>query len=134
MYNYLLSTLYTGQLAAILQVYYGTKHRRFAGWLDVWLKCRKQLGLLAFAFSLLHGVISILLMTPNYYGSWYHKAKVTLPGDDIDDIIRLANQTISGNNVSVHADDVDLQVSQTIGLDWQQMGQIWEFLTPVFSA
>ncbi|KAG7255291.1 hypothetical protein CRUP_008164 [Coryphaenoides rupestris] len=34
-----------GVLAAFLQLYRGTKYRRFPDWLDRWMLCRKQMGL-----------------------------------------------------------------------------------------
>ncbi|XP_012693013.2 metalloreductase STEAP4-like [Clupea harengus] len=43
-----------GALAAILQLHWGTKYRRFPDWLDRWMLCRKQLGLLALFFAVLH--------------------------------------------------------------------------------
>ncbi|KAL2084155.1 hypothetical protein ACEWY4_019673 [Coilia grayii] len=41
-------------LAAILQLYHGTKYKRFPDWLDRWMLSRKQLGLVALAFGVLH--------------------------------------------------------------------------------
>ncbi|XP_007236319.3 metalloreductase STEAP4 [Astyanax mexicanus] len=43
-----------GIMAAFLQLYNGTKYRRFPDWLDRWMLCRKQLGLLALAFAFVH--------------------------------------------------------------------------------
>lgn len=48
-----------GLFAASLQVWRGTKYRRFPSWLDKWLRCRKELGLLSFLCAALHGVFSI---------------------------------------------------------------------------
>uniref|UniRef100_A0A8C5T7Y7 Ferric oxidoreductase domain-containing protein n=1 Tax=Malurus cyaneus samueli TaxID=2593467 RepID=A0A8C5T7Y7_9PASS len=42
-------------------LYYGTKYRRFPPWLDNWLQCRKQLGLLSFFFATVHVVYSLCL-------------------------------------------------------------------------
>ncbi|XP_056143001.1 metalloreductase STEAP4-like [Lampris incognitus] len=50
-----------GILAAILQLYRGTKYRRFPDWLDRWMLCRKQLGLLALGFAFLHVVYSLII-------------------------------------------------------------------------
>lgn len=50
-----------GLLAALLQLYRGTKYQRFPGWLDRWLCSRKQLGLLSFLAALLHAVYSMCL-------------------------------------------------------------------------
>lgn len=50
-----------GLLAAFLQLWHGTKYRRFPDWLDRWLKARKQMGLLAFLCAALHAVYSLCL-------------------------------------------------------------------------
>ncbi len=55
-----------GALAGFLQLYNGTKYRRFPDWLDRWMLCRKQLGLLALAFGFLH-VIYTLVIPIRYY-------------------------------------------------------------------
>ncbi|XP_071889758.1 cilia- and flagella-associated protein 69 isoform X3 [Anas platyrhynchos] len=58
----LLSLVYlSGLIAAAYQLYYGTKYRRFPPWLDNWLQCRKQLGLLSFFFATVHVVYSLCL-------------------------------------------------------------------------
>ncbi|KAK2510164.1 hypothetical protein MC885_006031, partial [Smutsia gigantea] len=58
----LLSLVYlAGLLAAAYQLYYGTKYRRFPPWLETWLQCRKQLGLLSFFFALVHVAYSLCL-------------------------------------------------------------------------
>ncbi|XP_041103080.1 metalloreductase STEAP2-like [Polyodon spathula] len=58
----LLSLVYlAGLLAAAHQIYYGTKYRRFPHWLDGWLQCRKQLGLLSVFFASVHVLYSICL-------------------------------------------------------------------------
>ncbi|NWX30151.1 STEA4 Metalloreductase, partial [Notiomystis cincta] len=49
-----------GIFAAIIQLYRGTKYRRFPDWLDKWMLCRKQLGLIALAFASLHVVLSLV--------------------------------------------------------------------------
>ncbi|XP_051857468.1 metalloreductase STEAP4 isoform X2 [Antechinus flavipes] len=56
-----------GLIAAILQLYQGTKYRRFPNWLDHWMLCRKQLGLAALAFAFLHVLYSLGL--PNRYSA-----------------------------------------------------------------
>ncbi|KFP85128.1 Metalloreductase STEAP4, partial [Apaloderma vittatum] len=59
----LLASVYLpGVLAAIIQLYRGTKYRRFPDWLDKWMLCRKQLGLIALAFASLH--VLYTLVTP----------------------------------------------------------------------
>ncbi len=50
-----------GLFAAWLQLWRGTKYRRFPSWLDNWLQRRKQLGLLSFLCVALHGVYSLCL-------------------------------------------------------------------------
>ncbi|MXQ80569.1 hypothetical protein E5288_WYG009184 [Bos mutus] len=58
----LLSLVYlAGLLAAAYQLYYGTKYRRFPPWLETWLQCRKQLGLLSFFFASVHVAYSLCL-------------------------------------------------------------------------
>lgn len=58
-----------GIFAAIIQLYRGTKYRRFPDWLDKWMLCRKQLGLIALAFAALHAVFT--LVTPlRAFTSW----------------------------------------------------------------
>ncbi|XP_069815620.1 metalloreductase STEAP2 isoform X3 [Dendropsophus ebraccatus] len=58
----LLSLVYlAGLLAAAHQLYYGTKYRRFPPWLESWLQCRKQLGLLSFFFAAVHVIYSMCL-------------------------------------------------------------------------
>ncbi|CAL8311910.1 unnamed protein product [Merluccius merluccius] len=48
-----------GLLAAMLQLYRGTKYRRFPAWLERWLCVRKQLGLLSFYLACLHALYSL---------------------------------------------------------------------------
>ncbi|XP_004478137.2 metalloreductase STEAP4 [Dasypus novemcinctus] len=58
-----------GVIAAILQLYRGTKYRRFPDWLDRWMLCRKQLGLVALGFAFLH-VLFTLVIPIRYYVRW----------------------------------------------------------------
>uniref|UniRef100_A0A7N6BUI3 STEAP family member 4 n=1 Tax=Anabas testudineus TaxID=64144 RepID=A0A7N6BUI3_ANATE len=55
-----------GVIAAFLQLYRGTKYKRFPDWLDRWMLCRKQLGLLALGFAFLH-VLYTLIIPIRYY-------------------------------------------------------------------
>ncbi|KAJ3611131.1 hypothetical protein NHX12_021147 [Muraenolepis orangiensis] len=48
-----------GLLAAIFQLYRGTKYRCFPAWLEGWLCVRKQLGLLSFSLACLHALYSL---------------------------------------------------------------------------
>uniref|UniRef100_A0A7N4NH33 STEAP4 metalloreductase n=1 Tax=Sarcophilus harrisii TaxID=9305 RepID=A0A7N4NH33_SARHA len=59
-----------GLIAAILQLYRGTKYSRIPNWLDHWMLCRKQLGLIALAFAFLH-VMYGLALPGRYSGKWY---------------------------------------------------------------
>ncbi|XP_074048971.1 metalloreductase STEAP4 [Macrotis lagotis] len=64
-----------GIMAAILQLYRGTKYSHFPKWLDHWMLCRKQLGLVALAFAFLH-VIYTLVIPIRYYVRWKLNSKV----------------------------------------------------------
>ncbi|XP_066532462.1 metalloreductase STEAP4 [Hoplias malabaricus] len=55
-----------GIMAAFLQLYNGTKYKRFPDWLDRWMLCRKQMGLLALAFAFLH-VLYTFAIPIRYY-------------------------------------------------------------------
>ncbi|XP_039974490.1 metalloreductase STEAP4 isoform X2 [Xiphias gladius] len=55
-----------GVIAAFLQLYRGTKYKCFPDWLDRWMLCRKQLGLLALCFASLH-VLYTLIIPIRYY-------------------------------------------------------------------
>ncbi|XP_020364206.1 metalloreductase STEAP2 [Oncorhynchus nerka] len=58
----LLALVYlAGQLAAVHQLYYRTKYRRFPHWLEGWLQSRKQLGLLSFFLGCVHVLYSLCL-------------------------------------------------------------------------
>ncbi|XP_041489460.1 metalloreductase STEAP4 [Microtus oregoni] len=58
-----------GVLAAVLQLYRGTKYRRFPNWLDHWMLCRKQLGLVALGFAFLHAIYTLVIPI-RYYVRW----------------------------------------------------------------
>ncbi|XP_030406361.1 metalloreductase STEAP4 [Gopherus evgoodei] len=58
-----------GIIAAILQLHRGTKYSRFPDWLDKWMLCRKQLGLVALVFAFLH-VLYTLVIPIRYYVRW----------------------------------------------------------------
>nr|ADD91582.1 STEAP family member 4 transcript variant 2 [Sus scrofa] len=61
--------LQSGALDASRQLYRGTKYRRFPDWLDHWMLCRKQLGLVALGFAFLH-VLYTLVIPIRYYVRW----------------------------------------------------------------
>nr|XP_046254441.1 metalloreductase STEAP4-like [Scatophagus argus] len=50
-----------GVIAAFLQLYRGTKYRRFPDWLDRWMLCRKQIGLLGLGLALLHAIYTVII-------------------------------------------------------------------------
>ena len=56
----------TGILAAYLQLARGTKYSVFPGWLDAWLRIRKQLGLLMLLSASVHATFYTLLYSPTY--------------------------------------------------------------------
>ncbi|XP_052658730.1 metalloreductase STEAP4 isoform X3 [Harpia harpyja] len=64
-----------GVLAAIIQLYRGTKYRRFPDWLDKWLLCRKQLGLVALAFASLH-VLYTLVIPIRFFVRWRISSRI----------------------------------------------------------
>ncbi|KAI9536597.1 hypothetical protein NQZ68_032392 [Dissostichus eleginoides] len=68
-----------GVIAAVLQLYRGTKYRRFPDWLDRWMLCRKQMGLIALGLAFLHVIHTF--MTPTRY-SVRHKL-ITLVVDEM---------------------------------------------------
>uniref|UniRef100_A0A8C4V8P8 STEAP4 metalloreductase n=1 Tax=Falco tinnunculus TaxID=100819 RepID=A0A8C4V8P8_FALTI len=43
------------------RLYRGTKYHRFPDWLDKWMLCRKQLGLVALAFASLHVLYTLVI-------------------------------------------------------------------------
>ncbi|KAG8548210.1 hypothetical protein GDO81_026163, partial [Engystomops pustulosus] len=50
-----------GVFAAIIQLYRGTKYSRFPDWLDRWMLCRKQLGLVALSYAFLHAIYTLVI-------------------------------------------------------------------------
>ncbi|KAM4706115.1 metalloreductase STEAP4-like [Rhinophrynus dorsalis] len=50
-----------GVFAAIIQLHRGTKYRRFPDWLDRWMLCRKQLGLVALSYAFLHAIYTLVI-------------------------------------------------------------------------
>ena len=85
-------TYLASSVAAVYQIYYGTKHIRFARWLDKWLKNRKQLGLVSFTLIFCHVIMSVLIMSPTYLRSWYHNTKIIIPFK--------VNETFVYNNIN----------------------------------
>ncbi|XP_051872678.1 metalloreductase STEAP4-like isoform X2 [Pristis pectinata] len=62
-----------GVIAAFLQLYRGTKYKRFPDWLDKWMLCRKQLGLVAFVYGFLHVFYSLII--PLRYSTYWRNIK-----------------------------------------------------------
>ena len=62
-----------GCIAALLQLTYGTKYRSFPRWLDLWMKSRKQLGLIALTMAAMHGCMSTLYWSPGYRARLFQK-------------------------------------------------------------
>lgn len=50
-----------GVFAAIIQLHRGTKYSRFPNWLDRWMLCRKQLGLVALSYAFLHAIYTLVI-------------------------------------------------------------------------
>ncbi|XP_057686068.1 metalloreductase STEAP3-like [Corythoichthys intestinalis] len=50
-----------GSIAAMVQLWRGTKYSRFPNWLDKWLAVRKQFGLCSFLCAAMHAVYSLCL-------------------------------------------------------------------------
>ncbi|XP_041737484.1 metalloreductase STEAP4-like isoform X2 [Coregonus clupeaformis] len=67
-----------GVLASFLQLYRGTKYRRFPDWLDSWMLCRKQLGLLSLGFAFLHVLYTLILPIRYYLMFWVTENTVSL--------------------------------------------------------
>ncbi|XP_078283956.1 metalloreductase STEAP4-like [Rhinoraja longicauda] len=62
-----------GGIAAFLQLYRGTKYKRFPDWLDKWMLCRKQLGLVSFVYGFLHVFYSLII--PLRYSNYLKTAQ-----------------------------------------------------------
>ena len=67
-----------GCIAALLQLAYGTKYRRFPRWLDLWMKSRKQLGLIALVLAAMHGCMSTLYWSPEYRSRLYQTSSTKI--------------------------------------------------------
>ncbi|XP_028825108.1 metalloreductase STEAP4-like [Denticeps clupeoides] len=65
-----------GIMAAALQLHNGTKYKRFPDWLDRWMLCRKQLGLVALALAFLHVLYTLVI--PIRYFVRYKIAAITI--------------------------------------------------------
>ncbi|KAM6968250.1 metalloreductase STEAP4-like [Aplochiton taeniatus] len=67
-----------GVLASFLQLYRGTKYRRFPDWLDRWMLCRKQIGLLALGLAFLHVLYTLVIPIRYHVRFWATGAAVSL--------------------------------------------------------
>ncbi|KAJ7985642.1 hypothetical protein DPEC_G00354180 [Dallia pectoralis] len=67
-----------GVLASFLQLYRGTKYRPFPDWLDRWMLCRKQLGLLALGFAFLHVLYTVIMPIRYHVRFWATERTVAL--------------------------------------------------------
>lgn len=77
-----LSSVYlAGSVAGVLQLYRGTKYRRFPRLLNAWLVSRRPLGLISLALVLLHALASAMMLSPTYFHSWYRHPLVVLPAN-----------------------------------------------------
>ncbi|XP_071078489.1 metalloreductase STEAP4-like [Haliotis cracherodii] len=79
-------TYMPGCFAAFMQMAYGTKHKPFPKWMDAWLKSRKQLGVLCFILILAHVLMSVILITPANFSSWFHSTAITIPANLTHDL------------------------------------------------
>lgn len=94
----LLAIVYMGSnLAGIFQLAYGTRLRRFPAWLDSWLLSRKQFGLLTFLLALFHAIISLILISPEYYRVWYQPAETIILPDKNHTRITLPSRIMNWN-------------------------------------
>ncbi|XP_026866611.2 metalloreductase STEAP4 [Electrophorus electricus] len=90
-----------GAMAAVLQLRNSTKYRRFPDWLDRWMLCRKQLGLLALAFAVLHVLYTLVI--PIRYYVFYRRATIYVG-------LMQENKTLEFNNVMAWRSDAYLSM------------------------
>ena len=76
-----------GCIAAIVQLVRSTKYKALPGWMDEWLKMRKQLGLYGLFFALLHACMAFCLISPAYFGGWFVESRVTIPGNSTQNVV-----------------------------------------------
>lgn len=72
-------TYLPGSVAGVVQLWRGTKYRRFPRWLHAWMVSRRQLGLIALTLALLHALASAMMLSPTYFSSWFQKPAIVLP-------------------------------------------------------
>lgn len=68
-------TYLPGPIAAFIQLFRGTKYRRFPKWLDKWMRSRKQLGLITLWLAGIHACTSCLTLGS---GETVHMLKHTI--------------------------------------------------------
>ena len=81
-----------GCIAALLQLAYGTKYRSFPRWLDLWMKSRKQLGLIALTMAAMHGCMSTLYWSPGYKSRLFQKSTIHIGNVSIDEYKKMFAQ------------------------------------------
>ena len=74
-------TYLPGVIAGFVQLARGTKYSRFPGWLDRWMKCRKQLGLISLFLCGIHGCMSCLLLGAGELNYMLTNINLTVPRD-----------------------------------------------------
>ena len=70
-----------GCIAAVVQIYRGTKNRPFHWFLAGWLKIRKQFGIYALFCVMFHVIFSLAILDPSYFRSWYITFSTTVPAN-----------------------------------------------------
>ncbi len=78
----LASCFVPGCFAAFAQIRNGTKYARFSHWLDAWLRMRKQLGIYGLMFALMHVVMSVVIIQPAYFPTWFVSSSVQVQVPD----------------------------------------------------
>lgn len=85
-----------GVIAGYIQLYRGTKYSRFPGWLDRWLRMRKQLGLIMLCMASVHGCISLGIYHPHHQYNWLFENPKVIRTD-----VQNSNGSFSQGNVSI---------------------------------
>ncbi|XP_042212282.1 metalloreductase STEAP4-like [Homarus americanus] len=89
--------------AAYLQLIWGTKYRRFPGWLDNWLKMRKQLGLLMLWLSVVHTCLGLAIWSGDY------DALVWEPATVISVDVKVNSTSFVTREITIHNSKMSLQ-------------------------
>eukprot|EP00092_Neocalanus_flemingeri_P032261 GFUD01035072.1.p1 GENE.GFUD01035072.1~~GFUD01035072.1.p1 ORF type:complete len:235 (-),score=18.47 GFUD01035072.1:73-747(-) len=130
-----------GIFAAYIQLVRGTKYLEFPGWLDNWLKMRKQLGIFMLLSASIHACFYVLLFSPHYSRlkipspslnpqewDWVKRMSVIGPAIDLD----LRDNIYLGAGVSAYCFAVILGVtslpSVSASLTWKELRMIQSWL------